>query len=83
MADEFAVPEESDVAKLKDCCSALGGSWYLEVFARSHAKKIARQVSWETAMESSEIVFFSISAMTHIGMAFWCFSAGSEFLNPQ
>jgi hypothetical protein len=58
VADEFAVPEESDVAKSKDCCSVLVGSWYPEIFARSAMKKIARQVSWETAMESSEIVFF-------------------------
>jgi hypothetical protein len=39
VADEFAIPEESDVAKSKDCCSALVGSWYLEVFARLACKE--------------------------------------------
>ena len=33
MGNEFTVSEESDVAKAKDCCSALVGCWYLEVFA--------------------------------------------------
>jgi hypothetical protein len=39
MADELAIPEESYVVKSKDCCSALVGSWYLEVFARSACKE--------------------------------------------
>ncbi len=44
MADEFAVPEESDVAKLKDCCSLLVDSWYLEVFARLACKEDCKAV---------------------------------------
>jgi hypothetical protein len=62
------------------CWLAAGTLKYLQDL---NAKNIARQVSWETAMESLEIVFFPISAMTHIGIAFWCFSAGSAFLKPQ
>ncbi len=50
------------------CWSAAETLRYLQDL---HAKNIARQVSWETAIESLEIVFFTISAMTHIEIAFW------------
>ena len=62
------------------CCLAAGTLRYLQDL---HAKKIASLVSCETVIESSEISFRPILAMTDIGTACWCLSAGSAFLKPR
>ncbi len=48
-----------------------------------HAKNIARKVSWETAMESSEIVFFQSLQWYTLGSPFGVSLLGLHFWSPD
>ncbi len=45
------------------------------------AKKIPTVASWAVAHSSLVLSCLAISLMIEIGIAFWCFSSGSVFLN--
>ena len=59
-------------------CLAWGTLRYLQ---DQKAKNIPSPVSWTMGRSSSESCCFAMVEMTDIGIAFWCFLAGSAFLN--
>ncbi len=59
-------------------CLAWGTLRYLQ---DQKAKNIPSPVSWMMERSSSESCCFAMVEITAIGIAFWCFSAGSAFLN--
>ncbi len=78
-------------------CSALQKKWMLRsltlsicrcsglcTLRYSHeriAKKMPKVTSWVIACSSSELFCLLVLEMMEIGIAAWCFSAGSNFLN--
>ena len=77
----FPISEKSDVSDAQWSCLSFLGTGISRYSHDLKAKNIPRPVSCFIALSVLDICAFAREEMTDIGIAFWCFSSGSLFLN--